>query len=112
MPERVRLFGWLAEVNAIIRSHRPDITGAQAFVFHQIASAPGPLPIADLISQTGMAKSRISRCLTTLCSNGEGLVCYVPGPDRRSKAVQLTPKGEALVEELLKAYRNEFSVRS
>jgi DNA-binding MarR family transcriptional regulator len=108
----MRLFGWLSEVNGIIRSHRPGITGAQAYVFHQIAGSPTPLLLADLISQTGMAKSRISRCLAALCEGDDALACYAPGPDRRAKAVQLTLKGEELVEELLRTYRNEFTIRS
>lgn len=112
MPDRQQLFGWLSELNSIIRSHRPEITGAQAYIFHQVAGADGPLPVAELVAQTGMTKSRVSRCLAALCSNGDGLVCYCPGPDRRSKAVTLTPKGEALVEELLRAYRKEFTIRS
>lgn len=74
-----------------------DVVGVRPrFAYPLIRLAhTGPLTIRDLAESLDMTHSAVSQTLTAM--RKEGLVDTVPGPDARTRVVDLTDKGRGLV---------------
>ena len=55
----------------------------------------GPLTIKDLAASLGLTHSAVSQTVSAL--RKQGLVATVPGPDARTRVVELTTRGRELV---------------
>lgn len=63
----------------------------------------GPLTIKELAASLGLTHSATSQTVTAL--RKEGLLESVPGPDARTRVVELTPRGRELVPFLQDEWR-------
>ena len=73
--------------------------GAGAFGFMRSLALLGPLTVPQIAQMRPTSRQRMQRLADELA--GEGLVKFVENPrHRRSKLVQLTPKGDARYREL------------
>lgn len=78
------------------------LTTAQYALLGQI-DAHGPLRAADLAQRMGLDPSTLTRNLQALLD--AGWVLSAAGPDRRSRLLSLTPRGQALRREAQQAWK-------
>ena len=98
----------LIDVMEELRTVNPDMTVLTALAFMRAAKTPG-IPMSKLQEQMDVAQSTVSRNIATLSKwaayqkEGANLVASEEDPrDRRQRIVSLTPKGEKLVEKMVK----------
>lgn len=99
--------GKLCRVADALREIKPGLTATSLRLFLEVARRRGH-PVLEIGEAAGLeAPGIISRHLSDLAHRdhrklpGPDLISIAPGPDNRTKAVYLRPRGEALVTKLL-----------
>jgi DNA-binding MarR family transcriptional regulator len=110
LAARNTLLTRLRRGNAIWRRYDPQITAHSANLVLAVAQHPGVTQssLADLLGLPPATVSRAAAAVSEYPTKeraGSGLVrAQVRRDDRRSHGLWLTPKGEALIEELAENY--------
>lgn len=101
-PIAKRVTAGLAKIGLVLKSRAwkgagaAGVTPTQAQALALLREAPKGMRLGALAGLLGVSAPTASDAVNTLV--GKGLAAKEPGPDKRSVALKLTPKGEAVAD--------------
>ena len=99
-----RIFELLSlEMDKLYRAEDVDMSVREFPIIYSLFRK-GPLSIADIQGLTGLSHSAVSQTIKKLVT--KGVLSLKPGQDARSKIVDFTKKGEALINKLKPIWQN------